>query len=75
MVIPDPSTIRGCRGRDRMVVGYTTIYAIGTYHHNSCEFEPCSWQSVLDATLCDEVLSMTCGRSVVFFGYSGFLHQ
>jgi hypothetical protein len=25
----------GCRGRgrDRMVVGFTTIYAIGAYHH------------------------------------------
>jgi hypothetical protein len=25
--------IRGRRGRDRMVVGFTTIYAISTYHH------------------------------------------
>jgi len=24
---------RGRRGRDRMVVGYTTTCAIGTYHH------------------------------------------
>ena len=24
---------RGCRGRDRMVVGYTTTYAISAYHH------------------------------------------
>ena len=32
-------------------------------------------RSVLDATLCDKVLSVTCGRSVVFSGYSGFLHQ
>ena len=23
----------GRRGRDRMVVGVTTIYAIGAYHH------------------------------------------
>ena len=23
----------GCRGRDRMVVGFTTAYAIGAYHH------------------------------------------
>jgi len=23
----------GCRGRDRMVVGFTTTYAIGAYHH------------------------------------------
>jgi hypothetical protein len=33
---------RGCR--DRMVVGFTTIYAISAYHHKRCEFEernPC----------------------------------
>ena len=31
---------RGCR--DRMVVGFTTIYAISAYHHKRCEFESCS---------------------------------
>jgi len=30
------------RGRDRMVVGFTTTCAISAYHHLSCEFEPCS---------------------------------
>jgi hypothetical protein len=30
---------RGRRGRDRMVVGFTTIYAISAYHHWCCEFE------------------------------------
>ena len=29
-------------GRDRMVVGFTTIYAISAYHHLRCEFAPCS---------------------------------
>jgi hypothetical protein len=24
---------RGCRGRDRIVVGFTTTYAINAYHH------------------------------------------
>jgi len=24
---------RGCRGHDRMVVGFTTTYAISAYHH------------------------------------------
>ena len=24
---------RGCRGCDRMVVGFTTTYAISAYHH------------------------------------------
>ena len=31
--------MRGCRGRDHMVVGFTTTYAISAYHHWSCEFE------------------------------------
>jgi hypothetical protein len=28
----------GRRGRDRMVVGFTTTYAISAYHHWCCEF-------------------------------------
>ena len=30
---------RGHRGRDRMVVGFTTTYVISVYHHLCCEFE------------------------------------
>jgi hypothetical protein len=30
---------RSRRGRDRTVVGFTTIYAIGVYHRKRCEFE------------------------------------
>ena len=30
---------RGRRGRDRMVVGFTTTYAISVYHHWWCVFE------------------------------------
>ena len=37
---------RGRRGRDRMVVGFTTSYAIGAYHHWCCEFEFRSGQGV-----------------------------
>jgi hypothetical protein len=33
---------RGCWGRDRKVVGFTTTYAISANHHWSCEFEPLS---------------------------------
>ena len=36
-----PISIIACwnrHGRDRMVVGYTTIYAISAYHHWCCEF-------------------------------------
>ncbi len=38
-----------------MVVGFTTTCAISGYHHESCEFEPHSWQGVFDKTLCDKV--------------------
>jgi hypothetical protein len=30
------------RGRDRMVVGFTTTYAISAYHRLCCEFKPSS---------------------------------
>ena len=29
----------GGRGRDCMVVGFTTTNAISVYHHESCEFD------------------------------------
>ena len=29
----------GRSGRDRMVAGLATTYAISTYHHYSCEFK------------------------------------
>jgi hypothetical protein len=32
-------------------------------------------RGVLDTTICDNVLSVTCDRSVFFTGYSDFLHQ
>jgi len=47
--------MRKRRGRDRIIVGFTTTYAFSAYHHWSCEFEPCSWWGVLDTTLCDKV--------------------
>jgi hypothetical protein len=34
-----PSKSGGHCVRDRMVVGFTTTYAIGAYHHWCCEFE------------------------------------
>jgi hypothetical protein len=46
---------RDRRGRDRMVVEFTTTYAIGVYHHYSCESESRAWRGVLDTTLCDKV--------------------
>jgi hypothetical protein len=40
-------TIGKCRrGRDRIVVGFTTTYAISVYHHWCCEFESLSGRGV-----------------------------
>ena len=40
-----------------MLVGFTTTCAISFYHHQSCDFESCSWAGVhvLNTTLCDKV--------------------
>jgi hypothetical protein len=37
---------RGCRGRNRMVVGFITTYAISVYHYWCCEFESQSGRGV-----------------------------
>jgi hypothetical protein len=37
---------RGRRGSNCMVVGFTTTYAISSYHHWYCEFESRSRQGV-----------------------------
>jgi hypothetical protein len=39
--------MRGRRGHDNIVAGYTTIYAISAYHHSSCEFESLSGEVYL----------------------------
>ena len=40
------SLCRGRRGRDRMVVGFTTTFAISAYHHWCYEFESRSGRGV-----------------------------
>jgi len=44
---------RSRRGRDRMVVGFSTTYAISAYHHWCWEFKSRSGRGV--KTLCDTV--------------------
>ena len=66
------NTMWGHCGRDCMVVGFITTCVISVYHHESCAFEHRSWRYILDATLS---LSVTWDQSVVFSGYSGYLHQ
>jgi hypothetical protein len=50
-----PNINRGLRGRDCLVVWFTTTCEFSEYHHYICEFESRSWRGVLDATLCDKV--------------------
>jgi hypothetical protein len=45
----------GRHDRDRMVVGFTTTYAISAYRHRCCEFESRSGRREFDTTLCDKV--------------------
>ena len=55
----------GCHGPDHMVVGFTATYAISAHHHSSCE--SCSWQGVLDTTLCDNVCQcLVAGHGKVY---------
>jgi len=58
-----------------MVVGFTTTCAISVYNRKVVSWNTVhgEWRGVLDTTLYDS-LSVTCDRSVVFSGYSGFLH-
>jgi len=46
---------RDLRGRDRMVVGFTTTYVICAYHHWCCGFDFRLRRSMLNTTFCDKV--------------------
>jgi len=63
---------RDRRGRDRMVVRFTTTYAISAYHHWCCEFESRSGRGVQHYVI---KFVSDLNRLVVFSGSSGFLHQ
>ena len=62
VLIWHPIWRRDCCGRYRMVVLFTTTYAIGGFHHKCCEFESRSQWGVLDTTLFDQVCQwlVTC---------------
>jgi hypothetical protein len=66
--------VRGChgRGRDRIVVGFTSTFVISA--SVSITTNVVSSNSVHGEVYLIN-LSVTCGRSVVFLWYSGFLHQ
>ena len=63
--------LREHRGRDSMVIGFTTTYAISAYHNWCCEFESRSGRVQHYVVS----LSVTHDKSVVFSGSSDFLHQ
>jgi hypothetical protein len=44
-------TFKGRRGRERMVVEFTTTHAISAYHNSCCEFEYRSGQGVQQFTV------------------------
>ena len=63
--------MRDRRGLYRMVVGFTTIYAIGAYHRLPSEFESCSNEVYSIQNYVIKVVSNlreVCG----FHRYSGF---
>ena len=62
---------RARHGRIRMVVGFTTTYAINA-HHYWCDFESRSGQGVQHYVI---MVSVTCDMSVVFYESSDFLLQ
>ena len=49
--------IRISPGRDRMVVGLTTICVINAYRHECCQFKSRSLGGVLDTTLCGKFVN------------------
>ena len=52
---------RGCRCDD-MVVGFTTTFVIGAYHHKGCEFESHSGEVY---SIQQYVIKLTCSGSMV----------
>jgi hypothetical protein len=59
---------------DRVFFCDETTYVISAYHHYRCEFELRSGEFI-PYNIMLLSLWVTFGRSVVFTGYSGFLHQ
>ena len=52
------SFIGGRRGRNSMVIGFTTTYVISVYNYHSPESESHSWGGVLNIALCDKVYQL-----------------
>ena len=70
----DHKSGRGRRGRDSMVVGFTTTYAISAYHTDVVSSNPVHGEvySIQHYVIS---LTVTCDRSEVLSGYTSFLHQ
>ena len=68
-------SVRGCHGhgRDRIVVGFTSTFVISASVPITTNVVSSRILFIARCALLS--LSVTCGRSVVFLWYSGFLHQ
>ena len=65
---------RGRHGRDRIVVGFTTAYAIIVYHHWCCEFESRSGRGVQHYVI-KFVSDLRQVGDFPLVLHTGFLHQ
>jgi hypothetical protein len=63
---------RGCRGRDRIVFGFSTTYTVSVYHHWCCEFESRSERGIQHYVIkfISDLLQVDG-----FLLSSGFLHE
>ena len=56
-----------------MLVGFITTHAISAYHHQRCEFEPLLGE--VKSIQHDVIKFVSEFSSVIFCGFSSFLHQ
>ena len=61
-----------CRGRDRMVVAFTTTYAISAFHHWRCGFDSRSGRGVQQYVI---KFVSDLGQVGGFLGVLRFLHR
>jgi len=65
--------MRGRRGRDHIVVGFTSTYVISAYHHRCYELESRSGRGVQHYVI--KFVSDLRQQVGGFSGFSGSLHQ
>ena len=69
-----PSKVRGCRGRDHMIAGFTTTCALNAYdqlpynHHHHIHIQNISERCGLAAFLSGSLISERCGLAAFLSG-------